>query len=185
MSALLDMATAARPLGLRDDVPVTGEQLRRLAALERFDLWFVEERLARKELLPQSLIPGAVAEFRRYIALIVLGHRGLGVPGPEVDEVWHALILFTLDYARFCDQLGAGFIHHVPTTSRSPRHDDGDGDPFAEVYARHFDQPPRLLAGEDDRNTCHPTCRSDLATQSCKHPCRSCGPGCKACGTHG
>ena len=179
MSALLDIAAEARPLGLRDDVPVTQEQLRRLAALERFDLWFVEERLARKELLPLGLIPEAVAEFRRYIALVALGYRGFEVPGPEVDEVWHALILFTRDYARFCELLGAGFIHHVPTTSRSPRHDDG-GDLFAEVYARHFGPSSRLLAGEFARDTCHPTCRPDLATQSCRHPCKPCGPGRKS-----
>lgn len=186
MSALLEIATDARPLGLRGDVPVTGEQLRRLAALEGFDLWFVEERLARKELLPQGLIPEAVAEFRRYIALVVLGHRGLGVPGPEVDEVWHALILFTRDYARFCEQLGAGFIHHVPATSRSPRPAQADdGDSFAEVYARHFGRPSCLLAGRVAQRHCHPNCSPKCQCTTAKYPRGALSARCSDhCGPH-
>ena len=192
MSVLLDIAAAAHPLGIRDDVPVTREQLRRLAALEAFDLWFVEERLARKELLPLGLIPEAVAEFRRYIALIVLGHRGLGVPSPEVDEVWHALILFTQDYARFCDLLGAGFIHHVPHTSRSPARPLGEPS-YKELHRKYFCGPaPKAadVAALCSDRWCKPPCDPDpygchdrVATAQSSGEIRStCHTHCNPCG---
>jgi hypothetical protein len=34
-------------------------------------------------------------------------------PSAEVDEMWHEFILFTKEYAAFCD-LAGGFIHHNP-----------------------------------------------------------------------
>jgi hypothetical protein len=33
---------------------------------------------------------------------------------PIVDEVWHAFILFTSDYAAFCDEVFGRFVHHAP-----------------------------------------------------------------------
>ncbi len=33
-----------------------------------------------------------------------------------LDEMWHTFILFTQDYAAFCDHYLGQFIHHAPTT---------------------------------------------------------------------
>ncbi|MFE8941243.1 glycine-rich domain-containing protein [Streptomyces sp. NPDC007872] len=35
-------------------------------------------------------------------------------PSLRVDQFWHAFMLHTASYAAFCDNLGTGFIHHVP-----------------------------------------------------------------------
>jgi hypothetical protein len=35
-------------------------------------------------------------------------------PSAKVDEAWHQFVVFTIDYARFCDSLGT-FVHHVPS----------------------------------------------------------------------
>jgi hypothetical protein len=35
-------------------------------------------------------------------------------PSPEVDIGWHTFILYTADYAKFCDQVAGRFLHHVP-----------------------------------------------------------------------
>lgn len=31
-----------------------------------------------------------------------------------VDRLWHTFVLFTREYAEFCDQVAGHFIHHVP-----------------------------------------------------------------------
>lgn len=46
-------------------------------------------------------------------------------PSFRVDLFWHALVLHTKDYARVCDALGGGFIHHVP--DRNNGHDPAEG----------------------------------------------------------
>lgn len=35
-------------------------------------------------------------------------------PTPRVDEAWHEFILYTADYAAFCEVYAGFFIHHRP-----------------------------------------------------------------------
>lgn len=34
-----------------------------------------------------------------------------------IDEMWHTFLLFTRDYADFCERFFGRFIHHMPKTS--------------------------------------------------------------------
>lgn len=34
-----------------------------------------------------------------------------------IDLMWHTFLLFTRDYARFCEEYLGGFVHHYPRTS--------------------------------------------------------------------
>lgn len=36
-------------------------------------------------------------------------------PSEKVDAGWHTFILYTQDYAKFCDNIAGGFIHHEPS----------------------------------------------------------------------
>ncbi|KAI9011781.1 hypothetical protein DFJ74DRAFT_772066 [Hyaloraphidium curvatum] len=63
----------------------------------------------------------AVTEYRRFATL-----AAAGVPMPpcrDVDEIWHAHILHTIDYAAFSAALlGPGsFLHHVPADPEDTR----------------------------------------------------------------
>lgn len=50
-----------------------------------------------------------------YLSLVA-EHPGVGFsPSPLVDIGWHAFLLYTRDYARFCWQIAGRFIHHVPS----------------------------------------------------------------------
>jgi hypothetical protein len=56
-------------------------------------------------------------ELKRYLILRAR-HRSPTLPTPRaVDQLWHVFLLYTRDYMAFCDILGEGFIHHVPTES--------------------------------------------------------------------
>jgi hypothetical protein len=46
-------------------------------------------------------------------------------------KLWHAFIVFTKEYARFCSEAVGFFVHHVPRTKREGL----DGSPY-ETYAR-------------------------------------------------
>lgn len=41
-------------------------------------------------------------------------------PSEKVDEAWHSLILFTKDYAAYCEKVAGRFIHHNPHKKTSP-----------------------------------------------------------------
>lgn len=48
------------------------------------------------------------------------------VPSPDVDEIWHAHILHTREYARDCEDVfgPGGFLHHSPSyTEQQSAHD--------------------------------------------------------------
>lgn len=42
--------------------------------------------------------------------------RTIDTPILILDEMWHTFVLFTREYAGFCDRYFGRFIHHVPTT---------------------------------------------------------------------
>lgn len=61
-------------------------------------------------------------EALKFVAVASLGIRGIA-PSRVVDEGWHALILHTDLYARLCDRLGGGFVHHYPEMPDVGRYD--------------------------------------------------------------
>lgn len=45
-----------------------------------------------------------------------VGYRVIDDATLIIDEMWHNFILFTKDYANFCEQYLGYFLHHFPTT---------------------------------------------------------------------
>jgi hypothetical protein len=43
-----------------------------------------------------------------------------------IDEMWHTFLLFTRDYADFCEKHFREFIHHVPKPSSEKQDVEGD-----------------------------------------------------------
>jgi hypothetical protein len=77
-----------------------------------------------------------VTECLKYLALISLT-RGRRIPvTPDVDDVWHQLIVQTRAYERLCAHLpGARFVHHESITPQEYSSRVGD-----EVFVREFVQ---------------------------------------------
>ena len=57
-------------------------------------------------------------ETKRFLVLGRLAGAQLA-PSADIDELWHAWILFTKDYTSFCAKVG-GYIHHKPIPTGSP-----------------------------------------------------------------
>lgn len=87
---------------------------------EKYDLTPLADRLARRITTDHPDISETAA--RRIIgqaaAFIAASGRQPGqslAPSKPVDIGWHTFILHTVDYAKFCQQVAGGFVHHVPT----------------------------------------------------------------------
>ena len=46
-------------------------------------------------------------------------------PPERIDECWHHFILFTQDYASFCQRYFGRFIHHLPKSPEDTARSDG------------------------------------------------------------
>ena len=60
-----------------------------------------------------ALITLALQEVVKFLYLVAYFEQKL-TPSEPVDKVWHEFILFTREYARFCENHFDRFIHHSP-----------------------------------------------------------------------
>ena len=115
----------------------------------------VREKLLMEAKFPAPVVDEAIAEFRKYLTLIALGHRGLGMISVEVDEIWHTFILFTHDYADFCEAVFGGYLHHKPGVPSQPIGKEPRKQ-FLSAYRAAFGDLPAIWGA--DANTCWSTC---------------------------
>ena len=105
----------------------------------------VREKLLSKGLMSPDIVDEAICEFRRYLVLISKGHPNLAMCSRDVDEVWHTFILFTSDYAAFCEEVFGSFLHHQPASRSRPLRADART-AFIEAYRQEFGDLPRIWA---------------------------------------
>lgn len=121
-----------------------------------------EKLLVGKKLSPER-IDEAIVEFRKYLTLIAQGHQSVAMTSRDVDEVWHTFILFTKDYASFCEQAFGFFLHHQPSLPSQPI-DPASRDRFVAAYHEHFGELPTIWAGSPTDGCCGEQC---APTPSC------------------
>lgn len=73
----------------------------------------VVKRYADKNHLELEVAERHFKETLRFLYLCGVADFGC-VPSLAIDECWHNFILFTRDYAKFCRDHFARFIHHAP-----------------------------------------------------------------------
>ena len=64
------------------------------------------------------------ADTKKFLVLCGTADERLA-PSPRIDECWHRFLLFTRDYAEFCQRFFGRFIHHQPKTSDETAGSDG------------------------------------------------------------
>lgn len=55
------------------------------------------------------------------------GRRMVAMPSQVVDDAWHAFILFTRGYQRFCSRAFGRFLHHTPAEAMASPTQAGEG----------------------------------------------------------
>jgi hypothetical protein len=90
-------------------------------------------------------------ELKRYLTLCILKENtdiSINMYSEDVDNLWHSFILFTKEYAHFCDIYAGHFLHHVPETDMTPKpwHEvRRDFCVFAEHYEKLFEEEPHFI----------------------------------------
>jgi hypothetical protein len=88
--------------------------------INEIDLSRVSRRVAKDHPeWAQERVDAAVVEYRKYLCMVKAGYSNLS-PCLDVDEVWHAHILFTVDYMNDCNKVFGFFLHHVPFDEEAP-----------------------------------------------------------------
>ena len=140
-----DRAFAPREgsLGLSNDLDLDHQQLEALAKLENFDLSVVQDALISRGGRSYQWSVEAIFEFRRYLAIRLLYPEPISMVSKDVDEVWHACILFTRLYASLCDQVYGLFLHHEPAEPSDQLLNE-EWEKFAGVHQHLFGTPGPL-----------------------------------------
>lgn len=127
-------------LGLAADVPLqeTAAQLE-LSFGEHFG-----ERLKRRLLDKYSQMTEAeyewkLLELKRYLLMNTI-LRQVPMFSPEVDDIWHEMLMFTREYERFCEHWNGRTVHHAPHGEPTPM--PGERAWFDWVYSQLFVPTP-------------------------------------------
>lgn len=79
-------------------------------------LWSrLTKRIAKDEAMELPLAERIMDQSLGFLRLCAESPEGRYSPSPMVDIGWHTFILYTRDYAAFCQELGGRFIHHEPS----------------------------------------------------------------------
>lgn len=117
--------------------------------LQEYSLEHVRERLIHKDILAADIVDEAIEEYKHYMTLILLGYKPLDMFSQQVDDVWHNHILFTKDYANFCQQVFGYFLHHNPKTPKEKKEgmQNHAKQFFIQAYTTVFHITPPLIWG--------------------------------------
>lgn len=108
----------------------------------KFEMGRIVERYVRDEGLTETIAREHEQELKRFLAMCALNPNAqYGMKGP-IDELWHTFLIFSKDYAQFCDHVAGRFIHHVPESGdEKPRNSDTYA-LFLRDYEETFGHPP-------------------------------------------
>lgn len=97
---------------------------------------------------PLALAKEGLLYYQRFLQLMVIyGPEGL-VPTRDIDEFWHAHILFTKEYIADCHHLVGHYIHHAPADPANPEEVSQLTEQFERtktLYLKEFGEPLRVL----------------------------------------
>jgi hypothetical protein len=98
----------------------------------------VIRRIARDERIRTRTAERRFVEMLKFLDVCAGAEKTVSPP-TRVDGAWHCFILFTRDYAAYCQERFGRFIHHEPTESEDPL-----------AYERAYDEATERF-GELDR----------------------------------
>lgn len=131
-----------------------------LVKIQQWDGWIAIQKGAAKEYgMSEQEFYAILPEYQKFMGLIALGYRGIGMWSQKVDLIWHAHILNTQRYENFCQTIIGGMVHHVPCCDMKRL------------------EPDALRADPDDPDPePGPSCREPEPEPSCREEP---GPSCK------
>lgn len=98
----------------------------KLEAIKHFNFTAILGRVAKENpSWSTERLETALSEYQKWMSMCaIMPGVKLGMCSQDVDEVWHAHILYTRDYACFCESVAGRFIHHQPTSDEEMEQGD-------------------------------------------------------------
>ena len=91
-----------------------------LQSIQQWDHWTEIQQGAEKEYgVTKEEFEKTLPEYQKFLALVAIGHRNMGMFSEAVDKLWHTHILNTQLYETFCNRFFGTFMHHAPNLSRN------------------------------------------------------------------
>lgn len=84
----------------------------------------LRERMQVKYGWTQEKTDELFGEMKKFMYLCAT-NDGAMAPPEDIDEIWHNFILFTSDYADYCQDTVGMFLHHQPLTVAQRAQSDG------------------------------------------------------------
>jgi hypothetical protein len=111
--------------------------------LEKLDLTYLAKRLVDKEGWSPKDAKESVKRYKRFLLLALKHPNHNGTPTEDIDEVWHAHILYTKQYMADCQAIFGKYLHHAPG-KEGKRETKKMQNSFAEtcrLYQKEFGEP--------------------------------------------
>lgn len=87
------------------------------SCIDRLDLTDIQKRLVEKEKWSPEDAAEAVRRYKNFLLLLCKYPDQVLAPAPDMDEAWHAHILFTRKYMEDCQNIFGEYLHHTPAQS--------------------------------------------------------------------
>ena len=111
-----------------------------------WDMGEIKKRFQKDTGVSEKRVAILERELKRFLIVAAESRtKTIGMKGP-VDDLWHTFILFTKNYAKFCDQLCGHMLHHEPTIKKGEFNKMKKGDNpyvrFLKIYEVIFTEKP-------------------------------------------
>lgn len=144
MKPKISDSTESYVKNMEEYMHLPGSTLRTLEKLWKYELpEDIIDRLKKKfpfSMMTNEEISLCIVEFKKYMAVMLIGRsngQGVAMTSPIIDEIWHQLILFTVEYHKFSSLLNNQYIHHTPNT-KSIKFGPDAASFFFDTYKQYF-----------------------------------------------
>lgn len=119
-------------------------------------------RIMREEEVTRDQAERVIVQALAFLRACTLAPETRLAPSKQVDQGWHAFILYTREYTEFCERLAGGYIHHTPDDGPTgPRVDGAEAvsDTVKVMRAAGLPVDDELWFGQPGRcSQCHAGC---------------------------
>lgn len=123
------------------------------------------ERVAKDEGIDLGLAERVIDQTLVFLVACAQNPDGKLAPSNATDPGWHAFILYTRDYAEFCQRIAGRFIHHQPVMNDDIRSGTALTRTIEALHRTGYPVDETLWPQS-------PTCMN-----TCNHPCHDSGDG--------
>jgi len=159
------------PLGLKEESNVTSDIVGKIASLETEPLNHIIRRVLKDHKdVSLEYAKSSRISFLRWASLQYFTEESL-VPSLKVDRFWHAFLMFTDDYQKWCDGHFGKFMHHYPDDSGDEESEDDASPAGCDHCGSCKNKEDGKAAGCDHCGSCKN--KEDGKSAGCDH-CGSC-----------